>query len=398
MARESVVLSSDHAVLSADLIVLRTPIDGKVTALSVKPGEPVQRGELLGVVENARVDTQRLEDLRAQIQRLKGEEESLAQARDKLRQIEADLSSRTDLYAQIVQKMYAERLDEAERLSAAFAARSSQLQKERDRRASLRKLGLTPEAEFDKAAAEALAAASELQAARARIAATRVQREGAKANIFVEMGSQGASYAQQRMDEVALRLADIQHLAGAREAERLAAQGRLAAEESRVALLQRFDVRSPGAGIVWRVVTSAGEQAQANTPLIEVVECSATFLLVAAPQERAARMSIGDPVSYRMAGTSEEHGGRVAAILGSHSAEGERFSARPATPRGPSAMVRVTPDETAKATSACDVGRNARVVFEQPAKGPLASIRETLGRTLDAARRAAGAVRNTIAG
>lgn len=397
LADEARVLSTEHAVVSANVVLLRTPIDGEVASLAARPGERVAAGQSLGSVRNPRVDTQRLEDLRAQVLRLVGEEESLLKSRAALLDMQRDLMTRTDTFSRLTQTLYSERLEEAERLSAAVAARAKRLESERGRRESLKKLGLTPDAEFERAATEALASAQELAAARARIAATRVQRDGAGANVFVDMGSHGASYAQQRLDEVALRIADVDNLIGARRAELAGARARLAAENDRVALLRNFDVKALGSAMVWRVIATPGEQTSANAPLLEMVDCKAAFLIAAAPQARIAQMSVGEAVRYRLAGETNDRTGRVAAILGPHSMEGERFSAVPSRPTGPTAMVRIAPDENDR-NGACEVGRSARVIFS-PAPGGLRGLAtKVIDVTRNAAAGVAATLRQTVAG
>lgn len=396
-ADEALVLSTEHAVLSANVVVLRTPIDGEVAVLTARAGETVKRGQSLGSVRNLRVDTQRLEDINAQVLRVTGEEASLMEARASLQGIQADLASRIDLYAKFAETLFSERLEEAQRLSAAAAARATRLDKERGRRETLRKQGLTPDAEFERAAAEALASAEELAAANARIGATRVQRDGAQSNVFVDMGSHGASYPQQRLDEVVLRIAELDQLIGARRAELVAARARLAAEEARVSLLRRFDVTAPGAGMVWRVTATPGEQTPANGPLIELVDCNEAFLIAAAPQARVARMAVGDPVSYRLAGEKGERTGRISAILGSEWAEGERFAATPSRPAGAAAMVRITPDRDGR-SGACEVGRSARVIFASGSGGWRGLITDFVEKAANRAERADPGLRHTFSG
>jgi multidrug resistance efflux pump len=57
-------VSSSNAVVSAYVVVVRTPIDGLVQALPAAPNLHVQRGQNLGYVENPPVDEQQLENLR----------------------------------------------------------------------------------------------------------------------------------------------------------------------------------------------------------------------------------------------------------------------------------------------------------------------------------------------
>jgi multidrug resistance efflux pump len=57
-------VSSSNAVVSAYVVVVRTPIDSLVQALPAAPNLHVQRGQNLGYVENSPVDEQHLENLR----------------------------------------------------------------------------------------------------------------------------------------------------------------------------------------------------------------------------------------------------------------------------------------------------------------------------------------------
>jgi multidrug resistance efflux pump len=63
MISNSTYITSSDAVISADLVKVRAPIDGTITGLQLSEGSFVRAGQLLGTLNNPRSDRQHLDNL-----------------------------------------------------------------------------------------------------------------------------------------------------------------------------------------------------------------------------------------------------------------------------------------------------------------------------------------------
>lgn len=95
-------VSSSSAVVSAYVVVVRTPIDGVVQALPAAPNLHVPRGQNLGYVENPRVDQQHVENLRVIEECDRPEAEAMFTEQASLRQQQKELLVRAQAHAKAV--------------------------------------------------------------------------------------------------------------------------------------------------------------------------------------------------------------------------------------------------------------------------------------------------------
>jgi multidrug resistance efflux pump len=92
--------TSAEATVNARLINLRAPIDGRVAivAQGLAVGNPVEPGEKLLEVTNARADRGRLDDLRRTVNALTSESAALTSRLEQLRKLQTDLRAQRDAF------------------------------------------------------------------------------------------------------------------------------------------------------------------------------------------------------------------------------------------------------------------------------------------------------------
>ena len=358
-------LSTEHGVVSAYTVGLRSPIAGQLADPHLAPGATVTAGDLLAVVEDGRADRQRLVDLRALRDRAGAELAAAETAREALHAMAEDLRARVALHQEVALAWYASQMAEAERQLAGAEARLLRDRQALERKAQLLAGGFSTRAEMDAARGEHDISLRTLEAQRQHLATLQTQQAGVARGVFVESGHVGFNYAQQRQDEVTLRLADLTRSITSLRADLWAAEARLAAEEARVMQQAQADLPSPTGGLVWRVLAQQGERVAAGDTVAEVMDCSAAFVLAAVPQDRAAEVQVGGMARFRLSGESRERRGRVQAVLGEGSVAAERnLAALPSRPAQGAALVRValSPPQPGEA-GGCPVGRSARLVL-----------------------------------
>jgi multidrug resistance efflux pump len=358
-------LSTETAVVSAYTVGLRSPIGGHVAGLRHAPGEEVAAGTLLAVVEDDRADQQRLIDLRALRDRARSELTAAETARETFRAVAADLTARAGTHKEVALAWYASQLAEAQRSLAGAQAKLLRDRQILDRKRQLVTSGFGTRADFEAAQGDHDVSLRTLEAQRQRIATLQTQRDGVRRGVFVESGHIGFNYAQQRQDEVTMRLADLERSIVSLRADVSAAEARLAGEQQHSAQQAMAELPSPSGGMVWRVLAQEGERVAAGDTVAEVMDCGAAFVLAVVPQDRAADVQVGGIARFRLSGESRERSGRVQAVLGEGSVASERnLAAMPARLPHGGALVRVALSPPAPGeTASCPVGRSARLLL-----------------------------------
>lgn len=356
-------LTTENAVVSAYTVGLRSPISGQVSGLRAAPGQEVTAGTLLATVEDERSDRDRLLDLRSRRDRGRAELAAAEESRDEFRRLGTDLAARAATHREVALAWYASQIAEAERSLAAQQARLVKDRQTLARKQQLVAAGFATAADLDAARADHDVSARTLEANRQHLLTLHTQREGITRGVFVESGHLGFNYAQQRLDEVAMRLVDLDRAIVTLRSEASAAEARLAAEERRAVQQASAELPAPTGGLVWRVLAQDGERVGAGETVAEVMDCQSAFVLAAVPASRAGQVQLGGIARFRLSGESRERSGRVQAVLAEGSANGERnLAALPVrgTTQG-TALVRVA--LAPSADGACPVGRTARLLL-----------------------------------
>jgi multidrug resistance efflux pump len=365
-------VASNNAVVSAELVSIRAPIDGIVSGHVGGVGTKVHRGETIAVVTDPWFDDQRLTDLRATLERLERQKKNAEDDKAGLIGMAAKLEERVSTHT----KANAERLRglvaEAEKALAALVARQNQAQFDVDRQVPLQSSGVVSRAEAQRKVSALEAAKQDTAAQQGRLASLRAEAEAATAGVLSSHGGIDVSYSAQRIDQITIEVANLTRLIADFGAEAETTAARLADEERRAARMREARLTAPVSGIVWRQGTSDGERIAKGDTAIEIVDCAETVLLVAVPQDRFADIELGGTAKFRLSGELVERKGKVATIMGQPDEQRDaHFAARPVSEPIATIIARVTMQPEENGGDACLVGRTARVLLPTSGGGPV---------------------------
>ncbi len=363
-------VASNNAVVSAGLVSVRAPIDGIVSGRIGGVGTKVTRGEAIAVITDPWFDDQRLTDLRATLQRLELQNKNAVEGKADLLALKATLEERVATHT----KSNAERLRglvaEAEKALAALVARQNQAQIDVDRQVPLQASGVVSRAEAQRRLSILEAARNDTAAQQGRLASLRAEAEAATAGILSSHGGIDVSYSAQRIDQIAIEIANLTRLIADLHAEVDATAARLADEELRAARMREARLVAPVSGMVWRQGASDGERIAKGDTAVELVDCAQPVLLVAVPQDRFADIEIGATARFRLSGELVERTGKVESIMGQPDDRRDvHYAARPVSEPIATIVAQVSlPPEGKQAvegsgSDACLVGRTARVLL-----------------------------------
>ncbi|MBM7067618.1 HlyD family efflux transporter periplasmic adaptor subunit [Actibacterium sp. 188UL27-1] len=174
-------------------------------------------------------------------------------------------------------------------------------------------------------------------------------------------------YTQQRLDEIALRLAALYDDLADQAAERRAVERLLIEERAIFQKENAITLTSPVSGIVWRSSGQIGRPVLPGDDVVEILNCDARFLEAYLPETTFGSLEVGDVAEIRLTGDERHFKAPVTSILG----HGARFdhpnlAAQDNSPK--KGMMRVivalgSEHLAFEGTNFCHVGRTALVSF-----------------------------------
>ncbi len=361
-------IPSTNAVISTNLVSLRTPIEGTVTGLPNRVGSMVARGALIAHIEHPRVNDEHLVDLREHQTRAAAELKSTEANRAALLNLQADLVRRDAFHTKVNSERLASLVDEAEKVMAALTVKKAQAQNDVDRRLPLEASGIMAKAEMHRLRSTLEAARQDVAAQAARLAALRIEAKAAALGMLTgNTGGTDKSYSAQRVDEIAIQLSTLDKTISTLSAEARETKSRLSAEQHRTDLLRSADIVAPSAGMIWKLGAADGERLGIGDMAAEIVDCNAAFLLAAIPQNRFSDVEIAGVVQFRLSGERTEHTGTLASVIGHGDlTQGHHYAVMPLDE--PSTVIAtVVLPRAENGAPECLVGRSARVLL--PAVG-----------------------------
>ena len=201
IASEHGYIGTNNAVVSAQITVLRAPIEGYVSAGELAEGRSVARGSIVETISNAKPNEAALVELESDLKRLLKQRDAAQQQRNALSALLTALTDRAAVgnAAQVSRISAAIEMDRNKTGSA--ETRRDQLQRDYERKLSLVKSGNAASADVDRLRSEFISATQEASAAAAATQLEISARNAALNRVLAEPGSNDVTYSTQRADE-----------------------------------------------------------------------------------------------------------------------------------------------------------------------------------------------------
>jgi multidrug resistance efflux pump len=359
--------TSSEAVINARTVTIAAPIAGHVAIAPPAEGTSIAAGASLLRIDNSVVDRGRLGELEATRTRTVAEIDAATQLIQSLQQQMTVLDAQASAYREAA----INRLDLAAREAQAelIAARASATEADRmfARKQSLAASGWVSAVDLE--AAQKLATSADANDERAELAAKRLadERDAAQHGVFINDSTNGAPYAQQRIDEFRLRLAEAQANASASQARLAQLDNQIAAEEARVDHLSSAELRAPVAGVVWRPDVTTGSAVGQDAKLMTLIDCSSLFVTASFASRQFDNLRPGAPATVHVTDTGAEYPGTVVDVRAMRGADiGDHFAA-PLPQLGERqvmALVRLDDPSAMASEKYCSVGRRVEIRFK----------------------------------
>lgn len=367
---EQLAGTSADAVINAQVLILRAPIDGVLDLKIRVLGARVDSRESIAVLRDPRPDDTRLVDLDRAATQLEIEARRLKDQSLALQTAQAGYRLQAQAYQ-------AGRIRQIEaRISEANSAMEATQSRQRDSDAAYKRItelvrnGFQSQAELGRTRATNEVTLLDVRAAQERVRYLSVELESAKTGIFLGDSNTDAPYSQQRIQELGLQISEVAADLEQRT-QRLATTRRQIDEEKR--RLGRFSdarIDAPVPGILWEIMSGGGEYVRKSQDVVRIVDCTASIVTASVRESVYNRLKVGDTAQFRLLGSSEVYTGSVTRLAGSGATTVYRSLAI-----GPSDehlkrfdVALAFPALQADPALSCAVGRTGRVTFSA---GPL---------------------------
>lgn len=383
-ARQLFQIASAEAVVNAQIVTMRAPIEGIVDVATGIPAIGVELGQNAGLLQivNPRADRQRLNDATRAV------EVSLDQRQALVDELRSRRLQQTELVAQVEDFRQAR----IKYLTALLTIPAGDLIQpgDRDERVPLlrERLGMlnpdddtaliydaaleaavmafqwsvwvTPDGIVGPATIEALN--GELNPDPAKSYAMVIELDALRRGVFVGDSYNDRPSSGQRLETLAIEIASIE----SQLAINVAGYQRLVDIETRerawVDQMSDAAITAPVDGRIWEVLTAPGEQVVIGQELVRMLDCANPLVTAAVSEAVYNQLSVGMTASFTFREGGEAMMGEVVQLTGFASAPAN-LAITPASLRAESYRVTVAVPQIA-AGDGCAVGRTGRVVFD----------------------------------
>jgi multidrug resistance efflux pump len=234
------------------------------------------------------------------------------------------------------------------------------------RKQSLVPQGIVSKVDLDQAQKNATHATAEAE--RARLAVKRIgeERDAADRGVFIAENNNGAPYAEQRIDELKLRLAEALSQSTGLSARLTQLDGQVAAEAVRIDHLALSTLHAPAAGIVWRPRVTVGSTVGHGNEMMTLIDCSTLFVTASFSAKKFDDLRPGAQAMVRVSDSGAEYTATVVDVRAVRGSDTGDFAAPLPQLGAHQVMALLRIDDPGAMTSEkyCNVGRHVEIRFK----------------------------------
>ncbi len=361
---------SSSALVNAPLVGISAPFNGLIEEESPRVAAAVRAGQTLFVLRNSRSQQAEVQSLRAEAGRISGEIAGLKMQMGDLDDLAAALTERRDAKIAARREWFGPRLEEARWEVARSGAELERAQDVFDRVRRLEARGNAARVDMIEAQADLGGAQADLNQKKSALRRLEVEESTLDGARGIDLSSNDLEQIEYRIDEIAIRRADIDGRILGLQARMAAVQTQIRSAALESVRQQMFAPTAPNAGIVWNASPRSGSAVSGGDQVVEILDCSRRFLEVVLPERHFERVPAGTRALVRLRGSTQAFSAEVVAAYGSGARPNriaQAASPRIDAPEGIRVIVglgEVDMTSPAVARSFCDVGRAAEVRFD----------------------------------
>ncbi len=365
--------ASMDAVVNAKLITIRSPIEGIVSEVApdASLGSDARASEPLFTIRNARADHGRLDDLARELATARVQRNGLKARLAALRSLYSDLNAQVAMFTATKRVQLQASIADLEAQFGAAEATRQQAEKDLARAKSLAKSGVQAQTTLESRLRDATVATEASNSLKQRLVSARADLRALDAGYFVGDSYNDRPSSKQQADNVSIRIAETTAELEAAEASLRNLNESYINEKRRTDARSTAHVSAPGAGQIWDVLVSPGEEVARGQPLARILDCSSGLVTGTVRKSVYERLSIGEAAQFKADAFSKTYTGRIVRLSTAGSPEALAITS---AGEGP---YRVTVAVPELSSLTCGIGQSGRLVFTHGGAKPAVDLVRT---------------------
>ena len=362
--------TSIKGVVNAPMLLIQSPIDGTVTMVGHKAGKTIGRGEILFRIKGEHLDSSNLARVRSEEEQSQAAANGLQILVQEYTQERSGLDVRLKDHLSATKRNITQKLKEATQQQERAAEGEAQASRDFQRQKDLAGKGLDSTQAWELSRMRWTQAGNEKNAWEAIVGRNVAELEANGQGILLD-GYSGTPYAQQRIDELAMRLAEARAKLDQEEKRQVALAKELQAQESLVKGLSEATIVSPSLSLVQAVRVSKGSDVEKGTVLCELVDCDNFYVEASFPEKDFDKVRLGQKATVYLYGNHLSIPGVIISVRGAGAHSDNNAEKSPTThilttPDSMIVNVAISADDLVKTFGSLNqVGRTARVVLSK---------------------------------
>jgi multidrug resistance efflux pump len=366
-------VNSVDAVVNGTLTDIRAPQEGIISKVTIKTGQPLSPEELLFVLRNQRASQLQVQEISSRSHQQEAEleqgQERLARKLSLFAVVSRDAVKQEKLAVLENQQSQNQFLSDLEGAKSRYKLATLNYQRAK----LLKSEGAIAEANFDVAEIELKQRESEVKSLQAKLAVLQINEDAVRDGL--SLSRTRSNYDPSiRLEELQLQIAEEQQGIQTLKKKIEGTQAELSQAKKDFQRKQGVTIKSPEAGVMWRVTAQTGKFVQQGESLGQIAACNQRWVDAWVDEQKVPSLQVGTPAEIKLNGTgpSVTLAGKVSVIrsgIGRLTAgEDTVIAMSPNLPR--QTQVRVTLDAeslSSKPTrngNLCYIGYTARVTFK----------------------------------
>jgi len=312
------LFTSSDGVVNAQTTTLTSPIEGVLHfSVPVKYGKEFKKGDLIGKVQNDRVNHSFLYELMTEKKMLDKRIESYSQRLERFTKLSNSLKKNFLNYQKYSAIHFQLLIHQEEHNLTEEQAELERAKKEYDANKILSEKNAINQRDLEQSESNHLKSTKRIMNLNAKIDENKNFLAAVKTGAFLGEGHNDSPYSKQRMDQMVIEISLAKTQIDESESRVAGINQQIKEEHARIKQAKCFEIKSPFNSLVWRQPLTEGSTVVIDSELIVLLDCSSVFLDVAVSESQFANIAPGDTIEYRLIGESGYHDGKVIALRGS---------------------------------------------------------------------------------
>lgn len=317
--------TSSDGVVNARTTTLTSPIEGVLHFKEpIKYGKHFKSGELIGTVDNDRVNKSFLYELNTEKTMLESRIVSMEERIKRYTELKKSLEENLAKYQKFSAKQLELLIRQEEFKLTEEKAENERAKKEYEANKTLAGKEAINRRELERTESNYLKSTERLNNIQSKLDELKNSLEAVQTGVFLGDGHNDSPYSKQRADQMVIEISLAQTAVDEAKSRIAGIEKQIEVEKARIAKAERFEIIAPFEALAWRLPIMEGSTVVIDSEIIVLLDCSSIFLDIALSESQFANVAPGDKIQYRLIGDIGYKTAEVVALRGSGAQLGDK--------------------------------------------------------------------------